>query len=216
MSLAGAGPGRAVSRGPASRDRGYHSRDVTVDERDGDAAMIGAIADGNDGALRELYDRYGRIVYAVAYRVTGDAQLAEECTQDVFVRVWRRAGDFDPARAKVSTWLFAIARNRAIELWRSSARRTARDVEREREAGAPDPAELTARADEALRVADAMAALPEEQHEALQLAYFEDLSQAEIADRLGLPLGTVKSRIRLALERLRGLADEFQLEGGAQ
>ena len=166
--------------------------------------------------MRELYDRYGRIVYAVAYRVAGDAQLAEECTQDVFVRVWRRAGDFDPARAKVSTWLFAIARNRAIELWRSSARRTARDVEREREAGAPDPAELTARADEALRVADAMAALPAEQHEALQLAYFEDLSQAEIADRLGLPLGTVKSRIRLALERLRGLADEFQLEGGAQ
>jgi RNA polymerase sigma-70 factor, ECF subfamily len=191
------------------------------DQQDADAATMAAIASGDERALRDLYDRYGRIVYSVSYRVTNDAHLAEECTQDVFLRVWRRARDFDPSRAKTSTWLFAIARNRAIESWRSRARHRSRldvrpDEETQRveslvDEGARDPAELVAAADEALRVAEALAALPPEQFETLQLAYFEGLSHAEIAERLRLPLGTVKGRVRLALDRLRHLAEEHQL-----
>ena len=190
-------------------------------ETDADSATMAAIARGDENALRSLYERYGKIVYSVSYRVTADAQLAEECTQDVFVRVWRRAREFDSSRAKVSTWLFAITRNRAIELWRSRARQLARVDARPFDdpdaaagtvdAGAPDPAELAAAADEAVRVAKALAELPPEQVEALQLAYFDGLSHSEIAQHLGLPLGTVKGRIRLALRQLRGLAQEYHL-----
>jgi RNA polymerase sigma-70 factor, ECF subfamily len=185
---------------------------------DEDVETMAAIVNGDESALRVLYDRYSRIVYSVSYRVTTDAHLAEECTQDVFVRVWRRARDFDPARAKVSTWLFAIARNRAIELWRSRARRIdGRPVDGLDAAASvvddstPDPADVVAAADEAVRVSEALAALPPEQFEVLQLAYFDGLSHGEIADRLRLPLGTVKGRTRLALDRLRTLAGEKQL-----
>ena len=178
---------------------------------------MAAIANGDERALRALYDRYGRIVYSVSYRVTADAHLAEECTQDVFVRVWRRARDFDPARARVSTWLFAIARNRAIELWRARARRLDGRALDELDAGGVvdetslDPAQVVAAADEAVRVSEALASLPPEQLEAVQLAYFDGLSHGEIAERLRLPLGTVKGRIRLALERLRERVGEHQL-----
>lgn len=190
-------------------------------DEDADVATIAAIVNGDERALRALYERYGRMIYSVSYRVTTDAHLAEECTQDVFVRVWRRARDYEPSRASVSTWLFAIARNRAIELWRSRARRlahletrTAEDLGTEArivDESAPDPSEFIAAADEAVRVAKALAELPPEQLETLQLAYFEGLSHAEIAERLQLPLGTVKGRVRLALDRLRGLAQEYQL-----
>jgi RNA polymerase sigma-70 factor (ECF subfamily) len=185
---------------------------------DEDVETMAAIADGDERALRALYDRYGRIVYSVSYRVTTDAHLAEECTQDVFVRVWRRARGFDPARARVSTWLFAIARNRAIELWRARARRLEGRPLDELDAAAgvvdeasPDPAQVVVAADEAVRVAEALASLPPEQLEAVQLAYFDGLSHGEIAERLRLPLGTVKGRIRLALERLRERVDEHHL-----
>ncbi len=196
---------------------GYHERELTDDDASTDAATMAAVAAGSDDALRRLYDRYGRMVYAVAYRVTTDASLAEECTQDVFVRAWRRARDYDPARGGVSTWLYAIARNRAIELWRASSRRAALTQEvatavRIEEHDPDDPAALAAAADEAIRVAEAVAALPDEQLQTIQLAYFEGLSHAEIAARLDIPLGTVKGRIRLALERLRGLAGELHLE----
>ena len=179
---------------------------------------MAAIANGDESALRSLYERYGRIVYSVSYRVTADAHLAEECTQDAFVRVWRRARDFDPARAKVSTWLFAIARNRAIELWRSRTRRLdGGHVDGLDAAGAvvdetaADPAELVAAADEAVRISEALGSLPPEQLEALQLAYFDGLTHHEIAERLRLPLGTVKGRIRLGLDRLRLAAAEQRL-----
>ena len=185
---------------------------------DEDVEIMAAIANGDESALRSLYERYGRIVYSVSYRVTADAHLAEECTQDVFVRVWRRARDFDPARAKVSTWLFAIARNRAIELWRSRTRRLdGGHVDGLDAAGAvvddtaADPAELVAAADEAVRISEALGSLPPEQLEALQLAYFDGLTHHEIAERLRLPLGTVKGRIRLGLDRLRLAAAEQRL-----
>ena len=171
-----------------------------------DDAAVARLNAGDASALRELYDRYGRLAYSLAYRITGEAQLAEECAQDTFLTLWRRSADFDPRRGSLPTWLFAIARNRAIEL----VRRRARTPEPAAEVDpgidpAADPAEVVMAADESQRLAAAMAGLPDEQLEVLQLAYFDGLSQTEIAERVGVPLGTVKGRVRLALERLREL-----------
>ena len=122
-----------------------------------DAAAVARVAGGDAVALRELYDRYGKVVYSFAYRLTGDATLSEECVQDVFVALWRRAGDFDPARAKLTTWLFVVARNRAVDLGRQKARRPELRDELEPVGSAPDPADLAAGAYESQRVAEAMA-----------------------------------------------------------
>jgi RNA polymerase sigma factor (sigma-70 family) len=177
-----------------------------------DAAAVARVAGGDAVALRELYDRYGRVVYSFAYRLTGDATLSEECVQDVFVALWRRAADFDPKRARLTTWLFTVARNRAIDLGRQKARRPELRDDLETTESAPDTADLVAVADESQRLAEAMAELPEEQLAVLRLAYFDGLSHAEIAELIGIPLGTVKGRVRLALERLRGLSSHYDLQ----
>lgn len=188
---------------------GPHPLQTWVD----DADAMAAVAAGDQHALRHLYERYGPLAHAVAYRISGDRATAEECTQDAFVALWRRAERFDPARGQVSTWLFAIARNLAL----SAVRRQRTTVEldqRSETATTAGPDELVASADAAAQLADAMANLPEPQLAVLQLAYFEGLSQSEIAQRLGLPLGTVKGRVRLALERLRMLVtDEAAING---
>ena len=177
-----------------------------------DATTVARVAGGDEVALRELYDRYGRLVYSFAYRLTHDTTLSEECVQDVFVALWRRAGDFDPTRAKLTTWLFVVARNRAIELGRQKARRPELRDDLEPIGLAPDTQELVAIADEAQRVAEVMAELPEDQLAVLRLSYFDGLSHAEIAEVIGIPLGTVKGRIRLALERLRSLSGTYDLQ----
>ena len=177
-----------------------------------DAAAVARVADGDYDALRDLYRRYGRIVYGLTYRLTKDAQLAEEATQDTFSTLWRRAGSYDPERAKVTTWLFVIARNSAIELIRSRTRHPEPHESVEVAGEADDPADLLLLADDAERIARAMAELPESQLQAIRLAYFDGLSHGEIAERLDLPLGTVKSRIRLGLDRLRALLELPHLE----
>lgn len=177
-----------------------------------DAGAVARIAAGDPDALRELYDRYGRVVHSFAYRLTRDVGLAEECTQDVFVTLWRRAADFDPTRARLTTWLFVVARNRAIELARSRQRRAEPRADISPPGQAPDPAQLVVVADEAQRVAEAVAELPEPQLEVLRLSFFDGLSHAEIAEVTGLPLGTVKGRVRLALDRLRDVADTYDLQ----
>jgi len=185
---------------------------VELDERATyDAALMARVAARDAEALRLLYERYGRLVYSFAHRVTGDPTLSEEATQDTFVAVWRRAATFDPQRAKLSTWLFVVARNRAIELVRQRARRPELRDELEVEGAAPDPSSLVADADESQRLAEAMAALPEEQYEVIRLSFFDGLSHSEIAEVIGIPLGTVKGRVRLALDRLRALADAHDL-----
>jgi RNA polymerase sigma-70 factor, ECF subfamily len=174
---------------------------------DADAVAVARVADGDADALRELYDRYGRIVYGMTYRLTHDAQLAEEATQDTFVTLWRRAATYDPERARLTTWLFVIARNRAIELIRAHVRAPEPQDDVQPPGEEPDPLELTAQADDAERIARALAELPEEQLEVIRLSFFDGLSHGEIAERLGQPLGTVKSRIRLGLDRLRALLE---------
>lgn len=182
------------------------------DPAEEDASLVRAIASGDQQALGVLYDRYGRLAYSIAFRVTGDAHAAEECTQDVFMAVWRRASSFDPARARASTWLFAMARNRAIDAVRAGARRPIPHETLPEVGMAPDTAHVVADADRAVHIATAMAALPAPQFEVVQLGYFDGLSHAEIALRLGLPIGTVKGRMRLALGRMREVAETMGLE----
>lgn len=175
-----------------------------------DTAFARRVADGDAEALRILYERHGRLVYSFASRITTDPGLAEECTQDVFLTLWRKATDYDPERAKLTTWLLTITRNRAIELVRQRQRRPIAHPEIEPAGASPDTADLVAAADEAKLVAEAIGSLPEDQLEVVRLSYFDGLSHAEIARVIGIPLGTVKGRMRLALERLRPLVAKLE------
>lgn len=189
--------------------------DTRIGSDAGEAALVRRVAEGDAEALRVLYDRLGRIVYSFALKHTRDPGLAEECTQDAFVALWRRAGSFDPARAKLSTWLLVVTRNKAIELLRSRGRRAEAvhdaEIETVLEDDAPGPADALEHADLSQRVAEALAELPAEQREVVLLSYFDGLSHGEIAEVIGIPLGTVKGRMRLALDRLRGLIDAYDL-----
>lgn len=182
-----------------------------------DASLIGEVAAGRPAALSSLYDRYGRLVYSLAFRAVGDAGAAEEITQDVFVNIWDRATTYRADQAKVSTWLTSIARHRAIDFLR---RRGVRPEGHsfDWEAATPDalpridgPEHAVELHLEQQRVRAAVASLPEEQQRALSLAFFEGLSHSEIAAALDLPLGTVKTRIRLAMQKLRQLLEDERL-----
>ena len=171
------------------------------------------IAGGDPLALGELYDRYGRTVFGILYRLLGSAEPAEEVTQDAFHAVWRRAATYRVDRGSVRTWLLAIARNAAIDWRRTKGKRL------EREAAIDEAAELIeeTRVDDrviaslrAERVRAAVAVLPDEQRVVLSLAFWSGLSQSEIAERTGTPLGTVKSRVRLGMSKLR---ERLRLEG---
>ena len=177
-----------------------------------DTDVIRRIGDGDAEALGELYDRYGRVVFAVIYRMVATPETAEEVTQDVFHAVWRRAGTYRPERGAVRGWLLTIARNAGIDWRRSKASRIAR------EAPIDDAAELSddMRVDERVsvrlrdeRVREVVRALPQEQRQVLDLAFWGGFTQTEIAAKTGIPLGTVKSRVRLAMAKLRdGLVAE--------
>ena len=169
------------------------------------------IAAGDPEALGDLYDRYGRVVFGVLYRMLGDAQASEEVMQDAFHAVWRQARTYRPDRGAVRTWLMAIARNAAID--RRRMKRRPREVTIDESAislGDEASVEMdVAAALRAERVRAVVAALPPEQRRVLHLAFWGGLSQTEIAARAGMPLGTVKSRLRLAMAKLRDeLADE--------
>jgi len=164
-------------------------------------------------AFEALYDRYGDLVYSVCLRVVGDTYIAEDVTQDVFVRVWRRPEQFDLRRGKFVTWLLSVARNRSIDHRRSQSRRMRHEalpsIDEEEdvlpsEDARDDPALQTVLADECAAVRKALEVLPPEQKLAIQLAYFGGLTQQEIANKLGQPLGTVKTRIRLGMQKMRG------------
>ncbi|QYJ17157.1 hypothetical protein Rxycam_02996 [Rubrobacter xylanophilus DSM 9941] len=157
-------------------------------------------ASGDTRALAELYDRYGGLVYALGLRLLGDRPLAEELVQDVFVAVWRNAASFDPSRAGFSTWVYRIARNRITDLDR---RRRARPRPAEGEGVERAVGDAAGALPEALDVAEALSRLTPEHREVLVLAYFRGLTQREISEATGLPLGTVKSRTSAALKSLR-------------
>lgn len=186
-----------------------------------DLAILAAIARQEPDALGTLYDRYGRLAFGLAYRMLGDAAGAEEVVQDAFMRVWRRAGSFDQQRGGVRAWLLTIVHHCAIDHTRRRATRRAGEVDFDALEPVLEAPDVWIDVLDGLRaesVRAALAGLPEEQRHTIELAYFDGLTQSEIAERTGVPLGTVKSRMRLGLRKLHDLllATESQLaEGGA-
>jgi RNA polymerase sigma factor (sigma-70 family) len=170
-----------------------------------DEALVALVARADDGALAELYDRFGHVAYGLALRIVRDPALAEDAVQEAFLAVWRSAARFVPERAKASTWILTLVHRRAVDIVRREEPRRTEPLE-----AAPQPsANLTE--DEAwlrlrrTRVQEALRRLPDQQREALELAYFGGFTQSELADRLGEPLGTIKSRMFTGLARLREL-----------
>lgn len=167
------------------------------------------MAGGDGTALADLYDRHGRSVYALASRILGDPAEAEDLTQDVFTLAWKNATRYDPARGAVAAWLLVTTRTRAIDRIRARRSRPQRgsDDDGRKMAAIPDGSPsvdvIVATSQDAARVRGALADLPVDQRDALDLAYFQGLSHSEIAERTGIPLGTIKTRIRSGLQRLR-------------
>ena len=182
-----------------------------------DEALVALVARGDEDALAVLYDRVGRIAYGIAYRVLRDERLAEDAVQDGFLAVWRSAAAFRAERAKARTWIVTLVHRRAVDVVRREERRRAEPLDL---ADRQEPADSSGSAEdeawlgfERTRVQQALRALPDTQREAIELAYYGGYSQSELAERLGLPLGTIKSRMFAGLARLREVLDEADPEG---
>jgi RNA polymerase sigma-70 factor, ECF subfamily len=172
-----------------------------------DEALVALAARADDGALAELYDRFGHVAYGLALRVVRDPALAEDAVQEAFLTVWRTAARFVPERAKASTWILTLVHRRAVDLVRREQPRRTEPIEVAPQATAnvtEDEAWLRL---QRARVQDALRKLPDQQREALELAYYGGFTQSQLADRLGEPLGTIKSRMFAGLARLRELLD---------
>jgi RNA polymerase sigma factor (sigma-70 family) len=174
-----------------------------------DEAVVALVARSDDTALAELYDRFGRVAYGVALRILRDEKLAEDAVQEGFLAAWRSASRFMPERGKASTWILTLVHRRAVDLVRREDRRRADaltdDLEPAPSGSAEDDAWLRF---ERERVQAALKLLPDQQREALELAYYGGFSQSELAERLGQPVGTIKSRMFTGLARLRELLAE--------
>jgi RNA polymerase sigma factor (sigma-70 family) len=188
---------------PAARDLAHLS----------DEALLSLVAAADDDALAELYDRFGRVAYGLALRILRDETLAQDAVQEAFLAVWRSADRFLAERAKASTWILTLVHRRAVDLVRREDRRRGEPLE-----SAPEPAAPATAEDEATLgfqrrlVQEALAQLSPEQRQALELGYYGGLSQSELAEQLGQPLGTIKSRMFSGLSRLRDLLTEAGLE----
>ena len=180
-----------------------------------DEALIALVARGDESALAELYDRVGRVAYGLAFRVLRDDRLAEDAVQEAFLGVWRTAAGFRPERAKASTWILTLVHRRAVDLVRREERRRADPLDDEtRDAATSESAEDSAWLGfERERVQTALKQLPDAQREVIEVAYYGGYSQSELAERLGVPLGTIKSRMFAGLARLRELLDDGAEEG---
>ena len=180
-----------------------------------DEALVALVARGDEPALAELYDRVGRVAYGLAFRVLRDDRLAEDAVQEAFLAVWRGAAGFTAERAKASTWILTLAHRRAVDLVRREERRRVEPLDDEtRDAATTGSAEESAWLGfERDRVQTALRLLPDAQREAIELAYYGGFSQSELAERLGQPLGTIKSRMFAGLARLRELLDDGAEEG---
>ena len=187
-------------------------RRVVLPDKTDDVKLVERIARGDAEALGELYDRYGRTVFGVLYRMLPGPEAAEEVTQDAFHAIWRQAHSYRVERGSVRTWLLAISRNAAIDWRRTRGKRAEREVTIEGANDLLSDAKVDERVIDTLRaekVRRAVGELPSEQREVLALAFWGGYSQSEIALRTNTPLGTVKSRVRLGMNKLRErLAEE--------
>ena len=168
---------------------------------------VGRAADGDQSGLAALYDESSPLVYSVALRMPGHREDAEEVTLDVYTQVWRTAASYDSSRGTVTGWLVTLARSRAIDRMRARGARMEREQPMvnffDLEVDTPSPEQESEAGQRRWRVLAALATLAPEQREAIQLAFFSDLTHGELASHLGQPLGTVKSRIRLGMIKLR-------------
>jgi RNA polymerase sigma-70 factor (ECF subfamily) len=171
-----------------------------------DVGLLRAMQRGDESAVTALYDRYGGAAYGLAFRITGDGTLAEDVVQEAFVSVWKQCGRFDAGRGQARAWLLTLVHHKAVDAVR---RRTGRP-ERALPEGAEEFLAAEGRLDElaemtldAVAVREAVRLVPAEQRETIVLAYFEGMTHVEIAQRMGVPLGTVKSRLRIGLEKMR-------------
>ena len=188
-----------------------------------DQDLIGRAGGGDERAIAALYDRYGSVLYAVAYRIVGQRADAEEVVVEAFAQAWRDAARFEQSRGPVAGWLTMITRSRALDLVRARTRReritlsaaaegTESPLAMARPAG--DPATTYDHTERRRQVELALASLSPPQREAIELAYFEGLSQTEIAERLQQPLGTIKTRVRLGMQKLRDCLRPYYFERG--
>jgi RNA polymerase sigma-70 factor (ECF subfamily) len=215
VSVASAGPGKALHRGRRNGSRPEAGRY----DAERDRALLAGIAAGDPAALEKLYVRHASAVYGLCLRVIGDRSEAEEVLEEVFFELWERSERFDPGRSTPLAYLITLARSRAIDRLRRVRRRTSLgEVETRRDAGEPaapagSPLADAQTSERRRLVAALLEALDPAEREALELSFFAGLSHGEIAARLDQPLGTVKTRIRRALLRLReGLEERGRAE----
>lgn len=196
---------------------GYDGR-MDIPANAADQALLARLSGGDATALRALYDVCAGRAMSIAYRVLASRSEAEEVVQETFVQVWRQAASYDASRGGAMAWIATIVRSRALDRLRSRAaseRAVARsEDDPDSQPTAPAPAELAAQRELRAQVMAALAALPVEQRSAIELAYYEGLSHSEIAARLGDPLGTVKTRVRLGLAKLASVLGAHR-PGGA-
>ena len=171
------------------------------DSHESDESLLRRVGEKDQQAMANLFDRYGGLVYSVALRVLRDTGRAEDLLQDVFFQLWRNPGSFLPSRGSLGAWLLVVTRNRAIDVLRR--RRPTESIEDYPISSKENLASEVERGAMMQKVRTVLTSLPHEQRNALELAYFEGLTQTEISERTGDPLGTVKTRIRLALMSLR-------------
>jgi RNA polymerase sigma-70 factor (ECF subfamily) len=191
---------------PSEQDLSY-SREIRSNAED--VALIRRMCDADETALGALYDRWMRSLYSLVFHLLKDADEAEDVVEETFWQAWRKASSYEPSRGAVSTWLLTIGRRRALDRLRAKGRRREEPLTRESGAVAdmaapgPDPSAAAEASERRTHVLAALRELPEEQREVLDLGYFQGLSQTEIAEATGQPLGTVKTRMRLAMQKLK-------------
>ena len=191
--------------------RGHRGRYPLLTDED----LISLVGVGDAFAFTVLHDRHSRAIYSLARRLTGDEQDAEDLAQDAFLKVWRSAGSYRAERGSVRTWILSVVRNRGIDRLRSQA--SHRRTQEKAEAPMGQPSEAFAetwRKYRRARVQEALLVLPHAQYKILELAHFSDLTHAEIAERLCLPLGTVKGRVRAGLKKLRNHSELREMAVG--
>ena len=181
-----------------------------MSQQDHDYQCVLKLRSGDPGALEDLYDRYTPLLYSVAMRILRSATDAEDAVQQAWVQVWKSAGRYEPKRGPVAAWLLTVTRTRALDLYRSlsSRKRAEGQVDPEPVNAPADPLGSATQGQLSERVRTALGSLPIQQRQVIEIAYFEGLSQTEVATRLGAPLGTVKSWTRQGLIRLRELLPE--------
>lgn len=185
-------------------------------EERSDEELLAALAARDASALEDLYARYGRLAFSLAVRITAVPETAEEVVQEVFLAAWRSAATYQASRASARTWLLSITHHRAVDAVRRRAARV-QQVPLELQIRDPEVSDVWAEVSRTLdaeQVRKALRELPAEQRESIDLAYFQGLTYPEIAQRMDVPLGTVKSRLRLGLAKLRGLLREAAPSAG--